>query len=162
MVPDPSRTCLGLEYFCTKGDDLWSMPDEALVELATKELATIGLVDPALVIDGTVVRVPKAYPVYDEQYEHALAAVRECLGRFENLQTVGRNGTHTYNNQDHSMVMAMLAVRNLFGERNDLWSVDSQDEYLEELSEEEERSVRQVRGQLAATQRLSPTLVSRS
>jgi protoporphyrinogen oxidase len=162
MVPDSSRTCLGLEYFCTKGDALWSMSDDALVELATKELAAIGLVDPALVIDGTVVRVAKAYPVYDETYEPALAAVRECLGRFDNLQTVGRNGTHTYNNQDHSMVMAMLAVRNLFGERNDLWSVDSKDEYLEELSEEEERSVRQVRGRLAATQRLSPTLVSRS
>jgi protoporphyrinogen oxidase len=161
MVPDQSTTCLGFEYFCTKGDELWSMSDDKLVELATKELGVIGLVEPGLVVDGTVVRVPKAYPVYDEEYARALVDVRGCLEQFPNLQSVGRNGTHTYNNQDHSMVMAMLAVRNLFGERNDLWSVESEDEYLEELSEDKEPSVEQARGQLASTQRLYPTLVSR-
>lgn len=162
MVPDPSKTCLGLEYFCTKGDDLWSMSDEALVALARKELGVIGLVDPELIVDATVVRVPKAYPVYDLEYEQALSAVRGCVSDLDNLQTVGRNGTHTYNNQDHSMVMAMLAVRNLFGEQHNLWSVESNDEYLEEYSGEGERSLQIDLRQLASTRRLSPTLARTS
>ncbi len=131
MVPDPSKTCLGLEYFCSQGDDLWTMSDQALIELGRRELAVLGLVDPAKVVDGTVVRVPKAYPVYDAGYEAALARVRTYLETFANLQVAGRNGMHKYNNQDHSMVTAMLAVRNLLGDRVDVWAVNAEDEYHE-------------------------------
>jgi protoporphyrinogen oxidase len=159
MVPDPSKTCLGLEYFCTEGDGLWALSDDRLVALAKAELGTIGLADPRLVVDATVVRVPKAYPVYDEHYADALQIVRRYAGTFRNLQTIGRNGTHTYNNQDHSMVMAMLAVRNLFGETHDLWAVDSQDDYLEELDESGDQPSMPDERALASTQRLFPTLV---
>jgi protoporphyrinogen oxidase len=131
MVPDRRRTCLGLEYFCFEGDGLWTMPDAALVELGRRELGALGLVDPARVIGGTVVRVPKAYPVYDEGYEAALGVVREYLAGFANLQVAGRNGMHKYNNQDHSMVTAMLAVRNLLGDHVDVWAVNADDEYHE-------------------------------
>ncbi len=133
MVPDPTKTCLGLEYFCFEGDGLWTMADTDLVALGTKEMASIGLVDPAKVVDGTVVRMPKAYPVYDEGYEDALDVVRRYLDGFTNLQVVGRNGMHRYNNQDHSMVTAMLAVRNLLGGHHDVWAVNADDEYHEEV-----------------------------
>ena len=132
MVPDDRYTCLGLEYFCFAGDGLWSTSDAALIELATRELAAIGLADASLVRDGAVVRAPKAYPVYDEGYELALDSSRQFLEQFDNLQLVGRNGMHKYNNQDHSMLTAMLAVRNLFGEQHDLWSVNADDEYHEQ------------------------------
>jgi protoporphyrinogen oxidase len=159
MVPDSSKTCLGLEYFCSAGDDLSNMTDDDLAALARRELAAIGLVQPEEVVDAVVVRMPKAYPVYDESYEQALTAVRAYLCRFANLQTIGRNGTHTYNNQDHSMVMGMLAVRNLFGENHDLWAIDSGDPYLEEVSvNDQSREALDLR-QLASSQRLAPTLV---
>ncbi|HXH08122.1 MAG TPA: NAD(P)/FAD-dependent oxidoreductase [Vicinamibacterales bacterium] len=132
MVPDPRRTCLGLEYFCFEGDDLWTMADEELVALGARELDMIGLLRGARVLDGTVVRMPKAYPVYDEGYEQALAVVRRYLERFANLQVAGRNGMHKYNNQDHSMVTAILAVQNFFGARHDVWAVNADDEYHEE------------------------------
>jgi protoporphyrinogen oxidase len=159
MVPDASRTCLGLEYFCTAGDDLWTASDDDLVARARRELGAIGLVDPALIIDGTVVRVPKAYPVYDEGYEDALQRLREYLRLFTNLQTIGRNGTHTYNNQDHSMVMGMLAARNVLGDAHDLWAVDAGDEYLEEWRDESNTAARPDVRTLAAAERLAPTLV---
>jgi protoporphyrinogen oxidase len=159
MVPDPSKTCLGLEYFCTTGDELWSLSDDQLIALARKELSIVGLVDPDWIVDATVVRVPKAYPVYDQDYEEALGDVRGYLSGFANLQTIGRNGTHTYNNQDHSMVMGMLAVRNLFGERHDLWTVGSEDEYLEELAEHRDPSSILDSRTLGSTQPLTPTLV---
>jgi protoporphyrinogen oxidase len=131
MVPDPAFTCLGLEYFCSSGDDLWSMDDEALVALAARELDEIGLVRADRIVDGTVVRVNKAYPVYDGGYREALAEVRAWIAGFSNLQTVGRNGMHKYNNQDHSMLTAHLAVENLLGERHDLWSINADEEYHE-------------------------------
>jgi protoporphyrinogen oxidase len=133
MVPDPKMTCLGLEYFCFEGDGLWTMPDQDLIELGRREMAHIGLIDPNKVIDGTVVRVPKAYPVYDEGYEQALNIVREYLDSFENLQVAGRNGMHKYNNQDHSMVTAMLSAQNLLGAHHDVWAVNADDEYHEEI-----------------------------
>jgi protoporphyrinogen oxidase len=136
MVPDARTSCLGLEYFCFEGDGLWTTSDADLVELGRRELATLGLVEPAKVIDGTVIRVPKAYPVYDEGYEDALAIVRKYLEGFSNLQVAGRNGMHKYNNQDHSMVTAMLAVQNLQGERVDVWAVNAEDEYHEAVSAE--------------------------
>jgi protoporphyrinogen oxidase len=132
MVPDPSLTCLGLEYFCSQDDDLWAMDDAALIAMATREVETIGLVGAERVVDGTVLRVHKAYPVYDEGYREALANVRTWVERFSNLQLVGRNGMHKYNNQDHSMLTARLAVQNLLGERHDLWTINADDAYHEE------------------------------
>jgi protoporphyrinogen oxidase len=132
MVPDPKWTCLGLEYFCFDGDGLWSSTDEDLIALATRELELLGLIEGGIVRDGAVVRAPKAYPVYDQGFEAALEDIKSFVTRFSNLQLVGRNGMHKYNNQDHSMLTAMLAVRNLCGEQHDLWAVNAEDEYHEE------------------------------
>ena len=137
MVPDASKTRLGLEYFCFEDDSLWSMADADLVELGRRELAATGLVDADRIVGGVVVRMPKAYPVYDTGYQDALQVVRAYLDGFENLQPVGRNGMHKYNNQDHSMLMAILAARNVLGERHDLWAINSDDEYQEELHADE-------------------------
>ena len=150
MVPDASITCLGLEYFCSEGDDLWAMSDADLIALGTREMHAIGLVPAARVIDASVMRVHKAYPVYDEGYKAALHEIRGWLDRLPNLQLVGRNGMHRYNNQDHSMLTARLAVRNYFGERHDLWAVNADEEYHEE---EELR-------ELASTQPLVPRKIS--
>ncbi len=129
----PGTTCLGVEYFCFEGDEIWEMPDEEAVVLATKELAQVGLVDPADVIDGVKVRVPKAYPMYDGDYKEAVATLRGYLAGFENLVTCGRNGLHRYNNQDHSMWTAILATLNLVdGAAYDVWSVNTEAEYHEE------------------------------
>ncbi len=132
MTPDPSKSCLGLEYFCFEGDDLWSSPDEELIELGKRELAALGITGSAAILDGAVVRMPKAYPVYDAGYPEALRVVREFLAKLPNLQLTGRNGMHRYNNQDHSMLTAMLAVRNLLGANHDLWQVNVDQEYHEE------------------------------
>ena len=132
MVPDQAQTCLGLEYFCSEGDAMWNRSDQQLIELATHEVASIGISGGACVVDATVARVRKAYPVYDETYERALADARTITDRLANLQLVGRNGMHKYNNQDHSMLTARLAVRNYFGEHHDLWAVNADEEYHEE------------------------------
>jgi protoporphyrinogen oxidase len=132
MVPSPRWTCLGLEYFCNAGDGLWELDDREMKALAARELETIGIVPAARVRDAFVLRIPKAYPVYDDGYAEALGVVREWLARFANLQLVGRNGMHKYNNQDHSMLTARLAVRNLYGERHDLWAINADEEYHEE------------------------------
>ena len=115
MVANPNNTCLGLEYFCFEGDELWTMPDQNLIDLGTRELETLGFIRASDVDDGAVVRMPKAYPVYDSDYKEALTEVREYLNDFNNLQLVGRNGLHRYNNQDHSMLTAMLAAENILG-----------------------------------------------
>ncbi|MCI0628618.1 MAG: NAD(P)/FAD-dependent oxidoreductase [Acidobacteria bacterium] len=133
MVPDPAMTSLGLEYFCTEGDDLWCTSDEDLIELGKREMEQIGLVRAADVVDGTVVRQLKAYPVYNGTYAGHLQTIKDYLAKFSNLQTVGRNGLHKYNNQDHSMLTAMLAVRNLLGERHDVWNVNTERSYHEEI-----------------------------
>jgi hypothetical protein len=136
MVPDPAKSSLGLEYFCTENDVLWTTPDDQLVELARHEVERIGLARAADVEDGCVFRVPKAYPVYDPEYREHLARLREFVGGLANLQTVGRNGLHRYNNQDHAMMTAILAVRNLaLGERHDLWSVNTDQEYHEHVQD---------------------------
>jgi protoporphyrinogen oxidase len=132
LVPEPGRSCLGLEYFCFEGDALWRAPDADLVALAAGELERLGLAPRAAVVDGAVVRMRKAYPVYAPGWEDDLAAVRAHLARFENLQVVGRNGMHRYNNMDHSMLTGLLAARNLLGERHDLWQVGAEETYLEE------------------------------
>jgi hypothetical protein len=136
MVPDAGKTSLGLEYFCTEGDDLWTMRDEDLIALAKREVETIGLARAADCVDGCVRRVPKAYPVYDADYREHLDIVRGYVAGLENLQTIGRNGLHRYNNQDHAMMTGMLAVRNLVdGEENDIWAVNTDDEYHEVVRE---------------------------
>ena len=132
MVPDPARTCLGMEYFCTRGDDLWKMEDADLVMLATREISQLGLARAADVEDGCVIRQPAAYPVYDGEYRRHLDVLRDFLTGFENLQTVGRNGMHRYNNQDHSMLCGLYAAQNLMGARHDLWDVNTERSYYEE------------------------------
>jgi len=160
MVPDPSRTSLGLEYFCTEGDELWMMPDTDLIELGKREVDRIGLARYADIEDGCVVRVPKAYPVYDSSYRDHLAIVKEFLSGLENCQTIGRNGLHRYNNQDHAMLTGMLAVRNLvLGQQNDLWNVNTEQEYLEELRVYPRPEIRDVAEVLeAALTRVFPKL----
>ena len=134
MVPDESVACVGLEYFCFEGDDLWASSDEDLIKLATKEMDILGLVDPAKVIGGAVVRQEKAYPVYDDEYAANVAAMRhELEASHPTLHLVGRNGMHRYNNQDHAMMTAMLSVENILaGERiYDIWCVNEDAEYHE-------------------------------
>lgn len=135
MVPDQEKTCLGLEYFCFEGDGLWTTPDADLIELGRQELGILGLASPSEINDGSVVRMPKAYPVYDGTYAESLQVVREFLDSIPNLQVVGRNGMHKYNNQDHSMLTAMLAVRNILGASYDLWQVNADQEYHEEVTD---------------------------
>ena len=132
MVADPARTALGLEYFVQEGDDLWESADEDLVELARRECEALGLIPANRVRDGVVVRMKKAYPVYDDDYQAAVATMRGWLEGLENLRQVGRNGQHRYNNQDHSMMTGVLAARNLLGEDVDPWSVNVEQEYHEE------------------------------
>ncbi len=132
MVPDPHRTSLGMEYFCNEGDRLSSMSDEALSAVAASELARLGLAEKNQVIDTFVVRQPDAYPVYTSGYEKRLKVIGDFLDGFENLQTIGRNGMHRYNNMDHSMQTGILAARNVLGADHDLWAVNEEAEYLEE------------------------------
>jgi protoporphyrinogen oxidase len=129
----PGTTCLGVEYFCFEGDEIWELPEREAVELAKSELARIGLIDPARTLDGVKVRVPRAYPMYDGDYRLAVEMLRGYLESFENLATCGRNGLHRYNNQDHSMWTAILATLNVTeGASYDVWSVNTDAEYLEE------------------------------
>jgi protoporphyrinogen oxidase len=156
MVPDPNKTCLGLEYFCFEGDGLWTTTDEELIKLATKELGMLGLVDPNDVEDGAVVRMPKAYPIYDSVYVEAVNTIREFLTGLSNMYLVGRNGMHKYNNQDHSMLTAMLSVKNILGANYDVWEVNVDNEYHEEMTEHEESEISLV----ASTQPLIPKRIA--
>jgi protoporphyrinogen oxidase len=132
MVPDPDKACVGLEYFCFAGDDLWSMSDDALVDLAAGELEELGLAPRSKVERGFAIRVPKAYPIYDAQYAERVVTIRTWLDTIENLQQVGRNGLHRYNNSDHSMLTAMRAVDNLLeGAEHDIWQVNAESVYHE-------------------------------
>jgi protoporphyrinogen oxidase len=134
MVPDADKACYGLEYFCFEHDGLWTAKDEELIALAKRELIKIGLAQEGDVLDGTVVRQKKAYPVYDDDYARHVATIREELdGRYPNLHLVGRNGMHKYNNQDHAMMTAMLCVKNILAATKlyDLWQVNADAEYHE-------------------------------
>jgi protoporphyrinogen oxidase len=135
MIPgsQPGTACIGLEYFCNEGDALWQMSETELVALGRRELAQIGLVAEEDVVDGVVYRQPKAYPVYMGEYQAYLDTIKTYLSSIENLQTAGRNGLHMYNNQDHSMLTAMLAVKNILGERHDIWAVNTERSYHEEI-----------------------------
>ena len=133
LVADPETVSLGLEYFCTEGDELWSMPDSAFLRFASGELEKIGLIDVREVMDGMVVRVPKAYPAYFGAYPR-ISHVRGYLNGIRNLFAIGRNGMHRYNNQDHSMLAAREAVDCLVSGSTDkaaIWAVNSEDEYHE-------------------------------
>jgi protoporphyrinogen oxidase len=133
MVPDPNMACYGLEYFCFEGDGLWTSSNEDLIALGTKEIHQIGLTQPSSIVDGYVVRQPKAYPVYDQEYKGHLEVIRQELKNYDGLYLVGRNGMHKYNNQDHSMMTAMLAAKNIIADKPlfDVWDVNEDAEYHE-------------------------------
>jgi protoporphyrinogen oxidase len=147
MIPDPKLACYGLEYFCFEGDGLWNSSDESLIELAKAELQQLGLVKPGDVLDGNVVRQPKAYPVYDDDYAKHVDVIRSELDQtYPNLHLVGRNGMHKYNNQDHSMMTALLVSRNILSgsKQYDVWCVNQDAEYHEESRSVEDSTGRQV------------------
>jgi protoporphyrinogen oxidase len=147
MVPDPDTACVGLEYFAFKGDDLWTMADDDLVALATRELEQLGLARPEQVRRGYVVRVPLAYPVYDEEYAQRVETIRGWLDPLgKNLVQVGRNGLHRYNNSDHSMLSAMRAVDNVVaGTDHDIWAVNVESVYHETQTDaDQEQPYREV------------------
>jgi protoporphyrinogen oxidase len=134
MVPVPGTVCYGLEYFCFEGDGLWNSTDQELLQLGASELAHIGLGHTKDVLDGCVVRQPKAYPVYDDAYASNVETIRrELSSAYPHLHLVGRNGMHKYNNQDHAMMTAMLCAKNILAGREvyDLWQVNQDAEYHE-------------------------------
>jgi protoporphyrinogen oxidase len=132
MVPDPSLTSLVVEYFCSFGDDIWSMTEEELVEQTVRHLVEdLGFIRRDEVIDGFIVRAPRAYPSYVIGYEQPLATIKDFIDQFENLQIIGRYGTFRYNNTDHSIETGLLAAKNLLGERHDLDRVNADREYHE-------------------------------
>jgi protoporphyrinogen oxidase len=133
MVPDPANNCFGMEYFCFDGDELWTSSDADLIQLAKKELATLGLALEEDMFDASVIRQKKAYPVYDATYTQHVEAIREELKQYSGLHLIGRNGMHKYNNQDHSMMTAMLTVENIIAGREiyNVWLVNEDAEYQE-------------------------------
>jgi protoporphyrinogen oxidase len=156
MVNDPALSFIGLEYFANRGDDLWSRSDDDLLVLGAAEAETIGLFRREEVKSGLVVRMPKAYPVYDAEYEGHVQALRGWLAKFENLSAVGRNGQHRYNNQDHSMLSGLYAARNVAGASVDVWSINEEKTFHEEVRERDAREVQDrltpspVRGSIEA------------
>jgi protoporphyrinogen oxidase len=130
LVPVEGRACVGLEYFCSAGDALWTKPDAELAAIAEKDLSALGFGGRRLV-EAHVVRMPDAYPVYDEGFTDRLATVSRELARLSNLALAGRNGMHRYNNMDHAMRSGMLAAENVLGAKHDLWAADLDDGYLE-------------------------------
>jgi protoporphyrinogen oxidase len=131
LLPRSDRACLGLEYFCWAGDELWRRSDAELVELAAADLASLGFASRSQVLEGHVVRMAEAYPVYDDGFAERLRVIREGLAPFANLMVAGRNGMHRYNNMDHSMLTGLLAARNLMGEQHDLWRVNADEHHVE-------------------------------
>ncbi len=131
MVADKGKTSLGMEYFCSQGDEIWKMSDEELIAQAKRELEALNLARTDAVEDGVVFRQPKAYPVYDPEYKKNIQTIRGFLDTIGNLQTIGRNGLHRYNNQDHSMLTATMAVDNILGKKHDLWTVNTEPSYYE-------------------------------
>lgn len=132
LVPDAGHTSLGMEYFCNADDDLWRLSDGQLVDLASREADGLGFCRAAEIADACVIRQRQAYPVYDAGYRDRLERVRAYLSGVSNLQTIGRNGMHRYNNQDHSMMTGWFAARNVLGERHDTWTVNTERSYYED------------------------------
>ena len=138
MVADPANAWLGLEYFCNQSDEIWKLSDERMAAFASRELSKIGIIDPTEVLDSTVLRMEKTYPAYFGTYDR-FAEIRDYVDRYENLFLIGRNGMHRYNNQDHSMLTAMMAVDNIIAGKTDksgLWEVNTELDYQEEKSSE--------------------------
>ncbi len=131
MVPNGNYSSLGLEYFCTENDEFWNCSDEELIELAKNEIKQLNLADPESIFDAFVVRMPKAYPIYSTGYKQHLQTIKNYISEFPNLQCIGRNGMFKYNNMDHSILTALLAVENIFGANNDIWCVNTDHEYHE-------------------------------
>jgi protoporphyrinogen oxidase len=145
MVPDQRFTVLGLEYFCSAGDPTWEMTDDELLRLARAELSILRLAEDSKFIDGVVLRQTKAYPIYDRGYREKVVIVRDFIAReARNLQLIGRNGMHKYNNQDHAMMTGLIAARNLMGESYDAWRVNSDAQYMEEEDDRASRMVPQT------------------
>ena len=156
MVPDQTKTCLGLEYFCFEGDGLWTMDDAGLIDVARKELAQLGICPSEAVFDGVVVRQQKAYPVYDDAYQARVQVIRDYLAQsLPNLHVAGRNGMHKYNNQDHSMMTALLVARAIAtGSSLDPWNVNADAVYHEDIRVgEKDLTGRQVPERLAGVSR---------
>ena len=133
MVRDPDTVWVGLEYFCDEGDDLWMMPENDFSRFAIRELASIGIINQEDVLDSTVLKMPKAYPAYFGSYDN-FDVIRNHTDCISNLFLIGRNGMHRYNNADHSMLTAMVAVENIICNRSDkanIWSVNAEEEYHE-------------------------------
>jgi protoporphyrinogen oxidase len=159
MVPDLALNCYGMEYFCFEGDGLWTASDDALIAQASAELVKLGLAAAADIVDGTVVRQPKAYPVYDAGYQARVETIRNALAaRYPGLHLVGRNGMHKYNNQDHAMMTAMLTVKNILAGRiiYDVWCVNQDAEYHEELRAGSQNTAESGLRQVLAGERLVP------
>ncbi len=136
MVPDPDKTFLGMEYFVFENDELWSSSDEALVNLARREIVQLGIAKEEEITDGTVVRMPKAYPIYDTGWAEQVDLIRYYVeNNLSNLQLMGRNGMHKYNNQDHSMMTGLRAAQNVLGAHHNLWAINTEPDYHEEGKE---------------------------
>ncbi len=148
MLPNQNTSSIGMEYFCQKGDGLWSSSNEDLIKQAGEELETLKLASASAIIDGTVIRQPKAYPVYDREYKDAVDTVSTWLKTLDNFETVGRNGLHRYNNQDHSMLSAMYAARNIMGANYDVWDVNIDRSYHEEFEADAKKKKALVKGSL--------------
>ena len=133
MVKDENYTGLGLEYFCTQGDEFWNKKDSDLIKLALKELEIIKIAKSSQFIDGLVTRVPDAYPVYSRGYEKHLGIIKDYLSNFKNLQAVGRGGMFRYNNMDHSILSGIYGARNILGENYNVWDINMEEEYHEEI-----------------------------
>jgi protoporphyrinogen oxidase len=131
MSMDPTRTNLGMEYFVNEGDEFWLKPDRDIVDLAKRELHAMGFADAHDVEDAFVIKQPKAYPTYDDDYRENMAVIRRFMADFKNIQTIGRNGMHRYNNMDHSMMTGIGAAQNLQGSHIDLWTINEDPAYHE-------------------------------
>jgi protoporphyrinogen oxidase len=145
MVSDPSKVWIGVEYFCNEGDELWTLSDERMKQLAAEEMARIGIIEKSALLDSVVLHMPKAYPAYFGTYSR-FGEIREFLESFENLFPIGRNGMHRYNNQDHSMLTAMVSVDNILAGHKDkanIWELNTEKDYHEERSTTEKESVTQ-------------------
>jgi protoporphyrinogen oxidase len=143
LVADPGTVWVGMEYFANEGDELWSLPDDEFGEFAVGELVSLGLISREDVLDRVVLHVPKAYPAYFGTYE-SFDRLREYIDGFPNLFLIGRNGMHRYNNQDHSMLTAMVAVENIaagIGTKDNIWSVNVEQEYHETKSADDDDAV---------------------
>ncbi|EAQ01566.1 hypothetical protein OB2597_03978 [Pseudooceanicola batsensis HTCC2597] len=153
MLSDRTTASIGMEFFCNRGDDLWEMSDADLAALAAGELEQLGLADASTVIDSFIIRQPKAYPVYDQHYKDAVDTIADWIRTLENFETVGRNGMHRYNNQDHSMLSAMKAAENVFGAGHDLWDVNTERSYHEDFMRPDTKKINRTGAATEAKER---------